>query len=629
MNEPRAPRGPRPGAVRRQTTPPHVRPAGPRRGTTSAKVAPARRRARSAFFAFFVVTTIFFAQLLRMQVFDAGSLAKSALAQRMQPTEIPAGRGTITSADGQVLARSVERIDVVADSVDIAAFKGSIKRHIAKGIPGISSAIANILGGDPQTFVDILTKAHARKSRFTYLTRDITPAQWSQISALELPGITSESVQRREYPQGTDMASLIGWVNNAGVPGGGIEQSLNSVLAGKDGLHRIERALDGTMIATANNEDIEPVAGRDVQLTIDSNLQWYAQNELTQQVKAVKGQSGEIVISDRSGNLLATASYPSFDNNDMTTANVADLQNRAFTSSFEPGSTQKMVTIGSVLQQGVMKPTDHVEVPSTLTRAGRPFKDAETHGTEYLTLAGVIAKSSNMGTILAGERISKDSLYATMQKFGLGQSPGTGYPAESAGLVYKPSQWKGDAWYTMMFGQGLASSPIQQVNEFQAIANGGVREPLKLISSVANENGTMQPYTDSRKPVQVFSSNVSQELIGMMEGVVSKDGSAPKAAVPGYQVAGKTSTAQMFNRTLGKYDGVSAGFIGMAPANNPQLIISVNIQKPQKGEFGGDIAGPVFSKVMSYALAERHIPPSGVTKLPYPITYKPEESDSK
>lgn len=578
---------------------------------------------------FAIILSLFTWQLVKIQGIQSNELTKQALANRLTKVEVPAARGDIVDSSGTVLARSVERRDITGDPVAAKSFNADDKSGQPKGIDGVSKEIASILGGDPSEIRATLERADARKSRFVYIAKDVTPAQWSQIKALGLPGIFSEQRQKREYPQGTEMAPLLGWVNNAGVPGGGVEQMLNSDLKGTDGVHQVERARNGSEIATGDNLDRQPVAGRSVKLTIDNDLQWYAQNELAAQVKSTKAKSGEIVVADKHGNILVAASYPSFDNNDMSTAKGDDLQNRAFTDTFEPGSTQKMVTAGALLEEKIMTPTSHVEVPPVLKRAGRPFHDSHPHGTEYLTLAGVIAQSSNIGTILAGEKLPKEKLYGYMQKFGLGQPTGIGFPGESTGIVPKVSTWKGDTWYTIMFGQGLASSAVQQVGLFQTIANGGVREPLKLVSQVQSGDGTMQANTDDRTSTRVFSAETSKALVGMMQGVVTKEGSAPKAAVPGYDVAGKTSTAERYDSAKGGYDGVTAGFIGMAPVKDPQLIVSVTLQRPQSGTFGGDLAAPVFSKIMAKALEQRKIPPSKSDKLPYPIKYRSEESTSK
>lgn len=578
---------------------------------------------------FAIILSLFTWQLVKVQWIQADEIAQKATNNRLTTSKVPAARGEITDSAGTVLARSVERRDVAGDPVAAKSFRERSTNGKPKGIDGVSQELARILGGDAAEIRATFERADARDSRFVYLAKDISPAQWSQIRALDLPGITSEQVQKREYPQGTALAPLLGSVNAQDVPGGGIEQMLNTTLQGKAGLHQVERARNGSEIATGENLDRKPVAGRGAKLTIDSDLQWFAQNELAAQVKSSKAVSGEIVVADKAGNILVAASYPSFDNNDMSTAKSENLQNRAFTDTFEPGSTQKMVTAGAVLEEGIMTPKSHVEVPPSLKRAGRPFHDSHPHPTEYLTLAGVIAQSSNIGTILAGEKLPKEKLYTYMKKFGLGEATGIGFPGESTGIVPKVSTWKGDTWYTIMFGQGLASSAVQQVGLFQAIANGGVREPLKLVSEVQGGDGAMQPYTDERKSTRVFSARTSKELVGMMQGVVTKDGSAPKAAVPGYDVAGKTSTAERYDSVKGGYDGVTAGFIGMAPAKDPQLIVSVTLQRPQAGTFGGDLAAPVFSKVMAEALRQRKIPPNKSDKLPFPIKYRSEESTSK
>ncbi|RYI24474.1 penicillin-binding protein 2 [Dermacoccus sp. 147Ba] len=588
-----------------------------------------RRRTRTMLAVFAIILSLFTWQLVKVQWIQADEIAQKATNNRLTTSKVPAARGEITDSAGTVLARSVERRDVAGDPVAAKSFRERSTNGKPKGIDGVSQELARILGGDAAEIRATFERADARDSRFVYLAKDISPAQWSQIRALDLPGITSEQVQKREYPQGTALAPLLGSVNAQDVPGGGIEQMLNTTLQGKAGLHQVERARNGSEIATGENLDRKPVAGRGAKLTIDSDLQWFAQNELAAQVKASKAVSGEIVVADKAGNILVAASYPSFDNNDMSTAKSENLQNRAFTDTFEPGSTQKMVTAGAVLEEGIMTPKSHVEVPPSLKRAGRPFHDSHPHPTEYLTLAGVIAQSSNIGTILAGEKLPKEKLYTYMKKFGLGEATGIGFPGESTGIVPKVSTWKGDTWYTIMFGQGLASSAVQQVGLFQAIANGGVREPLKLVSEVQGGDGAMQPYTDDRKSTRVFSAKTSKELVGMMQGVVTKDGSAPKAAVPGYDVAGKTSTAERYDSVKGGYDGVTAGFIGMAPAKDPQLIVSVTLQRPQAGTFGGDLAAPVFSKVMAEALRQRKIPPNKSDKLPFPIKYRSEESTSK
>ena len=592
-----------------------------------------RRRARTVLLAFALVMTLFAWQLVRLQWIDSQDVAAQALRNRLTKTSVPAARGLITSENGQVLARSVQRFDLAGDPKAAAEYRIANPRADEKGqqstlkvgIAGAARDLASVLGGDAQEIQKKFDTANSRGSRFFYIAKDISPAQWSQIRALGIPGVIAEQKQRREYPQGTSFAPLIGWVNNAGEAGGGVEQMLNSDLAGKDGVHQIERARNGQRIATGDNFDIKPISGRNVQLTIDSDLQWYAQNEIARQVDSAKAESGDVVIANTAGDILAAASYPSFDNNNMSTAETKNLQSRAFNDTFEPGSTQKILTIGGLIDKGIVTPTTHVEVPSTLKRAGRPFRDSHKHGTEYLTLAGVVAQSSNIGTVLVGEKMRQRDLYDYMMKAGLGQRTGIGFPGEASGYVPKVENWKGDTWYTLMFGQGLSTSPMQQISFFQSVANKGVRTPLRFIKQVQDVDGAMKTPQDDRRPTRVFKEDTTKQLIAMMKGVVTKEGSAPKAAVPGYDVAGKTATAERYDSKLGRYDGVTAGFIGMAPANDPKLIVLVSIQRPQKGTFGGDLAAPTFSKIMGYALAHEKIPPTKSDKLTYPLEYRNEE----
>ena len=624
-----APRGSRNASRQVRMTPPAR--------SRMALVGHPRRRARTGLLIFALVIALFSWQLLRVQWFNAEDVRAKARSQRVSSEPIPAPRGMITAENGKVLARSVQRVDVTGDPVAIAEYvKGNPKADqpgqkstIKVGIPGAAKDIAAILGGDPKEFEKRLDDGRRRNSHFLYVAKDISPAQWSQLRALGIPGVFSSEQQKREYPQGTAFAPLLGWVNQAGQAGGGIEQMLDTDLAGKNGVHQVERARDGQQIATGDNLDIKPVSGRNVQLTIDSDLQWFAMNEIAAQVRKTKADSGEVVIANTAGDILAAASYPSFDNNNMATADGKNLQSRAFNDTFEPGSTQKILTIGGLLEQKKLTPTSHVTVPPTLKRAGRAFKDSHPHGVEPLTLAGVIAQSSNIGTVLAGEKMSKQDLYGYIKKAGLGQRTGIGFPGEAAGYVPPLSRWKGDVWYTLMFGQGLSSSPMQQIGLFQAVANGGMRTPLRLIKQVQDVDGNMKTPEETRKPTRLFSDETSKQLIQMMKGVVTKEGSAPQAAVPGYDVAGKTSTAERYDSAKGRYDGVTAGFVGMAPANDPKLIVLVSIQRPKTSAYGGEVAAPTFSKIMGYALQHEKIPPSKSKKLPYPLKYRDEESTNK
>ncbi|WP_246136563.1 peptidoglycan D,D-transpeptidase FtsI family protein [Leekyejoonella antrihumi] len=576
------------------------------------------------------IFTLFVAQLFRVQGIESASMSKQALDSRLAHVTVPALRGQIVSSGGVVLADSVERRTVTADATLTRDYTKLVNGKQEKvGLAGAAQDIAQIVGAKPADLLAPLEAASKINSRFTYVIKDIAPAQWSKIAALGIPGIFGVKTSQREYPQGTSVAPLVGWVSADGTGGGGIEQMENTALNGKPGVHTYEQAPDGTVIASGDNSDTPAVNGKNIKLTIDNDLQWYAQNAMAAAVKKYKAVSADAVVMDLQGNLKAVASYPSFDNNDMASA-PNYLQSRPFAEVYAPGSTGKIVTMSALLQQQKATPLTHVVVPPTLTRAGTTFHDSEPHGTENLTLAGVLGESSNMGTMLAGSRISPDTLYSYMRKFGLDRLSGVGFPGESGGILSQPSKWSGTQRYTVLYGQGYAVTAIQQAAVFQTIANGGVREPIKLVSGIGDAAGGWTTPTDSRKAVRVVSPAVAAKVTRMMEGVVTAKGTAPMAAVDGYNVAGKTGTANRYDPQLGRYNGTTASFIGFAPANHPQYIVAITVQDPTRGSiYGGNVAGPVFSQIMSYALHEGHVPPSTTKPAPYPFTFDPSASKKK
>lgn len=566
------------------------------------------------------VLSLFVVELVRIQGINSGTVSAAALGGRLQQVTIPAQRGEITDRNGVVLASSSDRRDVTADPQAMSTYSKRINgEKKTVGLAGAAQDLAPLLGAKESDLLAILKKADAKGKRFTYLAKDIAPTQWRSIQSLRMPGIFSERTVRRDYPQGTATAPLIGWVNADAEPGGGIEQLLQSQLKGTPGKHVYERAQNGSPIATGDNQDVPAKTGSSVRLTIDNDLQWYAQNTLAKRVQDTDALSGDVVVLDvKTGDVLAAASYPSFD---PTNVGQADgyLQLRPFNEVYEPGSTSKVITMAAALDRGVTTPTTAVSVPNRLERAGRPFKDSHDHATLNLTTSGVLAESSNIGTILIGEKMSASLVHSYMTKFGLGSRSGTGFPGESPGILGSASSWKGDQRYTVLFGQGLASTAVQQASVFQTIANGGVRTPINLVDKVADSDGNWVDPKDDRTSQRVIKASTANQLTRMMQSVASAEGTAKQAAVPGYAVAGKTSTAERYDSELKKYSGTTASFIGFAPAANPEVVVAVTIQRPKKGIYGGPVAGPAFSQIMSFALQQRKVAP-GPGLPEYPVT---------
>lgn len=583
-----------------------------------------RLRMRAVIWVVGLVFLGFGASLLQTQGFEAADIRAQAREKRHIEEPIIAPRGTITDAKGKVLASSALRRDLTGDPVAAATFERQDKKQnvVYKGIPGVSEILGQELGSDPKVIEEKFRQAEKEHSRGIVLMRGITPEQHQRVREQQLPGIYSRVETTRTYPQKTTVAPLIGFVNSQGV-GQGLEAQFNTQLTGRNGFIRYERSRQGERIATGDLEEQDAVPGRKIRLTIDSDIQWFAQNELAAAVRKYGALSGEITVVDVKGNILAVASYPSYDNNNLLEANKQDLTSKPFTDVYEPGSTSKVITLASVIDQNAMQAEDLVVVPPRLMRAGRPFKDAVPKGTLKLTLAGVLARSSNIGTILAGEKVSPQVRYEYLKKFGVGEPTGLDYPGESQGLLRPVEKWQADEQYTIMFGQGMAMTQLQEVSVFQTIANGGKREPLKIVDAIADSSGTMRPYKYGGASEQVVSPETARIMLGMMEGVVGPEGSAPQAAVPGYAIGGKSSTAERYSPEKKKYDGVTAGFVGIGPSRSPKFIVAVALQKPVRGKYGGDIAGPVFSRVMSYLLEQDKVAPAAKTpKPPYRVYVK-------
>lgn len=561
------------------------------------------------FIAVMFVFTIFAGQLFRVQAFDASATQAAALSKRSVKTITPAMRGQILDTNGQILASSVERFTVVVDPTAVKEYTLRIDGKRTKvGVPRAASDLAPMLGLDVATLTTMFTTPG---TRYVIVKKDVNPAVWREIRAKGIPGIGAERTAARVYPTGMALGQLVGFVKPSDQsPGGGIEEALNPILAGRPGTTVAEQARDGNIIPGSQRVDTEVLDGRDVRLTIDSDLQWYAQNALAKQVDAVGAESGTAVVMEvASGKVRAAASYPSFDPNDLSKAQTANLNNMAFNDAFEPGSTGKLMTLAAALEEHVVTPDTGVIVPNRLPRGGEKFKDNEDHPVENLTATGVIAKSSNIGTMLIGERVPPSTMAAYYRKFGVGVRTPVNFPGESSGQLAAASKWNPQQRYTVLFGQGYSVTAIQATAIFQTIANGGVRVPPTLVEGAQNDSGTFVPAA-AQQGVRVVSAKTATTLSRMIEEVTGEQGTASDARIKGYRVAGKTGTADRYDDKLKRYNGFTASFIGYAPAERPKYVVAVFIHKPKAGMFGGALAGPVFNQVMTYLIQRDNEPPS-------------------
>ncbi|MBI1377543.1 MAG: hypothetical protein GC157_08695 [Frankiales bacterium] len=589
-----------PRAPSQQTRParPPARPA----GRTYRPGNPLRRiRAWQVFL--LVVLSVVAARVIDLQAIQGPTLAAEGVKDRTRTIVIPAVRGDITDRNGVQLATTVAARNVTADQT------------LVTDPAGEGEQLAAVLGGDATAYEQRMTGTR----RFIYLAKGVTPETWARVAALRLPGVFSEATSTRVYPAGSVAANVVGYVRADGDGGSGLEYGFNSELAGTPGSEVYQSSPLGTEIPTAGSSGTPAVPGTGIQLTIDRDLQWVAQSSLASAVRSARADSGSVVVMDpRTGQIYALATVPTFDPNKPADAAQSDVRNRAVSDVFEPGSTSKVMTMAAVIQEKKANPYTRITVPPVLRTRYKTWHDDVPHGTLHLTLNGVLARSSNIGTILAAQRIGGDKLYSYLKKFGIGQPTGLHFPGESDGYVPPPADWSGTTFGTLAFGQGLSLTAVQAASVYATIANDGVRVAPTLVAGYTAPDGTFQP-APAPASTRVVSASTARQVRTMLESVVSDQGTAPKAAISGYRVAGKTGTANRIDETCGCYRGYTASFVGMAPADAPRLVIGVFLQNPRNGHFGGQLAAPVFKKVMTFGLEHLRIPPTGTAHPRLPV----------
>jgi cell division protein FtsI (penicillin-binding protein 3) len=510
----------------------------------------------------------------------------------IQTVPVPAVRGQIVDRNGVLLAVTVDARNVIADQTLVTDPVGEARK------------LANLLDLDP---ADLAVRLNGDR-RYVMLKRNVTPTTWDQIETIGLPGIFSERSQARSYPEGELGANVLGYVNSNGDGSGGVEMMLNSVLAGTNG-SRTFTVVPG--VSTADQLFTEAVDGTNVQLTIDRDIQWVAQEAIAAQVKKTGAASGSVIVMDpQTGEILAMATAPTFNPNDLNSSNAKNQGNRILTNTYEPGSIGKAITMATAMESGGLNPRSKMVIPSKLKRFNKTFVDHDPHGRINLTLTGVLAVSSNIGSILAAETVSDDVLYNALRAFGIGESTGLGFPGESFGSLPKPDSWSGTTKPTLAFGQGYSVNALQAASVYATFANDGVRVVPKIISGYTDKEGRFES-TPASTTRRVVSAEVARNVRLMMESVVSAEGTAPLAKIKGYRIAGKTGTASYYSESQQKYTGYVASFVGIAPADKPELVISVMLERPVNGHYGGEVAAPVFKKVMTFALQRMRVVPTG------------------
>lgn len=577
-----------------------------------------------AIFALLVVAST--VKLVQIQVVDAADLAAVSERQRARTVELPASRGRIYDRDGDVLATSIEAATIYADP---RAYRGTTTPEGREVPPAgeaavVADALAPLLELDAET---VRTRLEQDR-HFVYLARQVEHELGEEIAALGLPGIGVLTEPQRVYPAGTLAGQVVGFTDIDAQGIQGLEARYDHILSGQPGTLLLERAPGGLDIASGIRALQPPVVGTDVVLTLDRDIQHVAELAADDALQRFDAVGASIVVAEvGSGDVLAMASAPGFDPNARGDEDPADRRNRAVTDVFEPGSTQKALTIAAALEEGVIGRDTTLEVPDALQVGGSTFTDATRHSLDAWSITQIMERSSNVGTIRIAQQLGPERLDGYLREFGYGQRTDLGFPGESGGLLMPHTEWWGTSLPTIAIGHGVAVSLLQLANSYATLANDGVSVPPRLVQGTVGEDGRLAP-TPAGSSHQVVSPDTASAVRGMLEEAVhGQHGTGALAQVDGYRIAGKTGTARKpMADGRGYSDQYIATFVGMAPADDPQVVVAVMVDEPYPF-FGGLVAAPVFAEVMEAALLALRVPPDGSgTDLPTAVRLAAEHA---
>jgi cell division protein FtsI (penicillin-binding protein 3) len=579
-------------------------------------------RRRTGNIAIGVLIAVAAAQLFNLQVPQAAGLRAEAAGQ-LKVTDIQqALRGAIVDRNFDKLAFTIEARALtfqpvrIREQLEEARAKSPEAPDPQTRLRDIAKEVSARLEGRPD-MATVLRKLRSNES-FVYLARAVDPAVATAIMD-KFPEVGSERQDLRQYPGGSLAANMVGGIDWDGHGLLGLEDSMDSVLAGTDGSVTYDRGSDGVVIPGSYRNRHEAVDGSTVQLTIDDDIQFYVQ----QQVQLAKDASGAknvsaVVLDAKTAEVLAMANDNTFDpSQDIGRQENRQLGNPAVSSPFEPGSVNKIITAATAIELGLTNPDEVLQVPGSINMGGVTVGDAWSHGVEPYTTTGVFGKSSNVGTLMLAQRIGPEKFAEMLTKFGLGQRTGVGLPGETSGLVPPIDQWSGSSFSNLPIGQGLSMSLLQMAGMYQAIANDGVRIPPRIIKATIAADGTA---TEEPRPegIRVVSPQTAQVTRNMFRAVVQRDpmgvqqGTGPQAAVEGYQVAGKTGTAQQINPACGCYfsDVYWITFAGMVTTDDPRYVVGIMMDAPHRAADGspGSSAAPLFHNIASWLLQRENVP---------------------
>jgi cell division protein FtsI (penicillin-binding protein 3) len=567
-----------------------------------------RRRLRISLLCIALALALFGARLVQIEGLDSAKYRIASQEQQLHTIQIPVVRGNITSSDGTELAMTVQTDQVLADP----------KLIPAASRPGVAAKLAGPLKLSATAILGMLN--HPSSPQYQELSSGIPVAAASKISSLGLPGIDENPTYNTVYPNGRLAANVVGFTNpspsgDGGLTGeAGLEQEYNSVLAGRDGSEEVQESVGQEPIPLTEVRLSPGVPAKSLRLTIQADIQWKAEQVCAQRVAETHARNCSIVVMQpKTGAILAMAQWPTYNPSRVT--NVNKTTNISVANVFAPGSTLKPVTVAAALEDGRQTPLSAYTIPYSITMDGLyNFHDAEYHPTVRYTIAGILAHSSNVGMVQVAQHITPEQQYHFLRAFGLGSLSGLGLPGESKGLIASPGSpgYHGDNRYEYAFGQGVGVTAVQMASIYSTIANGGVRVQPTIVAGTTTSTGH---YVPAPKPPgrRVISSKTAAELMVMLQQVPGVDAQAgePWGLMKGYTIAAKTGTAQVSEPGQSKCALCQYGssYIGIAPADDAQLVVAVNIQDPQGKYYGDEVAGPAFFDVAKFALQTMKIAP--------------------
>lgn len=582
-----------------------------------------RRRLALTMFAVFVLVALFVVRLVDIQLVQAEELTKQAEARQLASVTTYGTRGSIVDTNGVVLADSVDRFDITA-APNLVSPSGFLRKNkdgtkTTVSVTDAISEIAGVTGTDPKTMYVDLTKDPT--SKFVRLVESVKLAVFTKVMALNIPWLYSEPDPARVYPNGAVAGNLVGFVGTDG-PQAGTELKQDHCLAGTNGTSTYERSGDNVRLPGSTVVTEPATDGGTITLTIDSNLQWFAQQTLANQAQAVGAKWGTaMIVRVGDGHIMADADYPSVDPNDRNSVGVDALGARSFTTPYEPGSIMKPATVSGLVDAGVVTAASQVDVPSRFTDglpAGSYIKDAFAHGDMHMTVAGVIMNSSNIGIAELTKLQSEQDRYNNLIKFGLGSKTSVGFLGEAAGTVKTPREVDSITTVTQQFGQGMSATSAQIASLYQAIGNDGTKVPLTLVASCTASNGKVT-YPTSGATTQVVKASTAQSVRQMMETVTTQGSLRNLINIPGFRIAAKSGTAQVANG-----GGYGSDYIvsvaGLIPADKPQYAVIVTLAKPATIKTSA-AAAPAYATIMKQVIKTFRIQPSTTAAPNVPVAW--------